>query len=93
MKYFTKLALASSALLSLLGGCGESTNKTVFGDTPKNEAIAMLLNTPYVVNQGDKITPDGLTEIVVDHVIDVNTKSVTLLSGSATLLRGAYAIQ
>ncbi len=93
MKYVTKLTLAFSALLALVSGCGESSNKTVFGNTPKNETTAMLLNTPYIVNQGDKIIPDGLTEIVVNHVLDVNTKSVTLLSGSAALLRGTYAVQ
>ena len=93
MKYVTKLTLAFSALLPLLGGCGESSNKTVFGTTPANETTAMLLNTPYIVNEGDKIIPDGLTEIVVNHVLDVNTKSVTLLSGSAALLRGTYAVK
>lgn len=94
MKYFTKLTLAS-ALLALLSGCegGGGSNKTVFGNTSTNEAIQMSPNTAYIINTGDTITPDGTAEIVVNHVIDINTKSVTLISGSATLLRGSYAVE
>ena len=89
MKNFIKLTFAFSILLALLGGCGEGSNKSVFS----NETITMSLNTAYEVHEGDKVTPDGESKIVVNHVLDINTKTVTLLSGSATLLRGSYEIQ
>jgi hypothetical protein len=93
MKYFTKLTLAFSALLTMLGGCGESSNKTVFGNSSTDEVVVMEIDTPYTVNQGDKIVPDGPAQIVVDHAIDVDTKTVRILSGSARLLRGTYALK
>jgi predicted component of type VI protein secretion system len=74
----------------LFSGCGEGSNKTVFGDSPSS-AITMVLNQEYQVTTGDKLIPDSKCQIVVLHELDNDTKTVKIVSGSAVLLKGDYA--
>ena len=91
MKTILKLIISISAL-ALLNGCGgESSNGNVYGDNA-DSAIEMEIGTVYSVSAGDKIVPDVNTTIMVEHVFDPPSKTVQITSGSATLLKGAYAI-
>ena len=53
---------------------------------------AMSVNEIYTVYPGDELVPDGSSEIRVIHTLSNDTKEVTLISGSATLLRGDYTL-
>lgn len=88
-----RLTLTTLSLL-LLAGCGESENKTVFGDTATDGVYTLKVGESSQVLEGDTLEPnDANTRIEVEHILDDNTKYVTILSGSATLLRGQYALQ
>jgi hypothetical protein len=81
-------------LATLFTGCSESSNKHVFGDTSTDAAITMNVGDQEQIITGDVIEPNGAsTRIEVEHIIDDDTKYVTILSGSATLLRGSYALK
>ncbi len=54
--------------------------------------IDMKPNEPYPVFAGDRVEPNGAADIEVFHSLATNQKSVRLLSGSATLLRGDYRL-
>jgi len=84
----------SIVLATLFIGCGEESNEHVFGDTSKDAAITMSIGDEQQVLAGDVIEPNSAsTRIEVEHIIDDDTKYVTILSGSATLLRGSYAVK
>jgi len=54
----------------------------------------MSIGDEQQVLAGDVIEPNSAsTRIEVEHIIDDDTKYVTILSGSATLLRGSYAVK
>ena len=81
-------------LATLFIGCGEESNEHVFGDTSTDAAITMNVGDEQQILAGDVLEPnDASTRIEVEHIIDDDTKYVTIVSGSATLLRGAYAVQ
>jgi len=81
-------------IVTLFTGCGEESNKYVFGDTSTGAAITMNIGDTSQVLEGDVLEPNSAsTRIEVEHIIDDGTKYVTILSGSATLLRGSYAIK
>lgn len=81
-------------LATLFLGCGESENKRVFGDTSTDQIITMNVGETSQVLAGDVLEPNSAsTRIEVEHIIDDDTKYITVLEGSATLLRGAYAIK
>jgi hypothetical protein len=91
-----KLQLLSitTLLLLLLAGCGESSNRSVFGDTQADGVYTLSVGESSQVLAGDILEPnDANTRIQIEHIIDDDTKYVTILSGSATLLRGSYAVQ
>jgi hypothetical protein len=57
------------------------------------DVITMEIGTTYSVNPSDKVIPlSSNTVIDVVHTINNNTKEVTLVSGSAELIRGDYSI-
>lgn len=81
-------------LLLLVAGCGENSNKSVFGTNKDGEIISMFEGETTQVQEGDKLVPDNAkTRVKVEHILDDNTKYITILSGSATLLRGSYALK
>ena len=93
MKKLQLLTLTSLSLL-LLAGCGESSNKSVFGDTTTDSISTLSIGERSQVLTGDILEPnDANTRIEVEHILDDDTKYVTILEGSATLLRGQYALQ
>ena len=84
----------SIALATLFLGCGEESNEHVFGDTSTDAAITMNVGDEQQILAGDVLEPnDASTRIEVEHIIDDDTKYVTILEGSATLLRGSYAVK
>lgn len=93
MKKLQIFSITTLALM-LLAGCGESENKTVFGDTATDGAYTLSVGDSSQVLAGDILEPNSAsTQIRVDHTLDDGTKYVTILIGSATLLRGSYALQ
>ena len=93
MKKLQLLTLTTLSLL-LLAGCGESSNKSVFGDTAADGVYTMNAGDTSQVMPGDILEPnDANTRIEVEHILDDDTKYVTIIEGSATLLRGSYALQ
>jgi len=93
MKRLQLLSITTLSLL-LLAGCGESSNKSVFGDTATDSISTLSIGERSQVFTGDILEPnDANTRIEVEHILDDDTKYVTILEGSATLLRGQYALQ
>mgnify|MGYP005866646493 CR=1 FL=1 len=93
MKKLQSLSITALTLL-LLAGCSESNNKTVFQNADADGVYTLYAGEKSQVLPGDVLEPDGAdTRIKVEHILDDDTKYVTILSGSATLLRGSYALQ
>ena len=92
MKIILKLIISISALVLFSACGGDSSNGEVFGDNA-DSVTQMEINTSYPLSAGNKVVPDGPSTIVVEHTLNDNTKSVQLTSGSAILLKGAYALQ
>lgn len=95
MRSHTTQALTLTTLLAMfITGCGEESNKAVFGDSAADAVIVMGVGDSTQVLKGDILEPNnGSTQIQVNHTLDNDTKIVTILSGSATLLRGSYAVE
>jgi hypothetical protein len=69
----------------LFQGCGESSNGEVVSKT------TMSIGVEYSVTSGDVLTATSDdAQIVVTHTLSDGTKTVKLLSGSATLIKGNY---
>ena len=93
-----KSKIKTLTLLTLLAtffvGCGEDSNEHVFGDSSTDAAITMNVGDEQQVLAGDVLEPNSAsTRIEVEHIIDDDTKYVTIVEGSATLLRGSYAVK
>ena len=68
-----------------LAGCGSDSSD-------KREAAAMVVGEAVSVYPGDSVTPGSDdTRIAIRHEVGEEVKVVTLLEGSAELLRGDYA--
>lgn len=84
----------TSLLILLFAGCGEEQNNSVFGSSSTDAVISMQTGQTSEVLDGDVLEPSTAnTRIKVEHIIDDDTKYVTVVSGSATLLRGTYALK
>lgn len=75
--------ISALLLLSTLYGCGGG------GDTGTVDGpIAMNLNTPYSIDANDTINPTSTDpEIEVSYDPATEIRTVTLLSGSAEIIR------
>lgn len=63
-------------------------------DVEENSIISMEINKEYSVSTGDRVevlTGDAVINVI--HTLDDDTKVITLLSGSANLIRGDYEIK
>jgi hypothetical protein len=75
--------LGIATIILLLSGCqGEMKEK--------NNSISMQTGVAYTIQQGDQVIDNGDAQVQITHLVEANTKEVTLLSGSATLLYGSY---
>ena len=73
--------------LSLFQGCGENSNDEVI----EGDMITLSVGLTYTVYSGDILTSiSDTTKISVLHTLSDGTKTVKLISGRATLLRGDY---
>ena len=66
-------------------GCGENHN----GEIIDGSTIEMVIDTEYTIYTGNTlISTSDDTQIEVLHTLSDGTKTVKLISGSATLIRG-----
>jgi hypothetical protein len=73
-----------------LAGCGGGGNA---GGDAAPVGISLAIGVPVTVFPGDQLEPSSSnTRINVVHNINNNTKQVTLLEGSANLLRGDFVV-
>lgn len=88
MNTTTKMATAALAGTLLLAGCGsDSKSKS------EVETIALVQGEPMSVYPGDTLSPENEeTRVSIRHEVGEEVKSVTLLEGAASLLRGDYQI-
>ena len=77
--------LAMATLTLALSGCGGGSN-----EDDRNRQMA--IEVPYPVTDTDRLVVTSLepAEIRVQHTLATDLRTVTLLSGSAELLRGNY---
>lgn len=86
-------------MMFLVVGCGSdssSNNESVIEQPDNNESnettqtpstIEMESNTTYEVYSGDTLTTSSASEIIVDHEYGNDFKTITLVSGSASITR------
>lgn len=92
--YKLKKSIVFTGAASFLGaafltGCGDSSSYST-----TQEIIPLAQGQEVLVNSGDKIQPmNEETQIEVRHLLDADKKYVTLLRGSADLVRGNYEIE
>ena len=84
--------IAAIIALTLLGGCSDGSNGGDTGNSNTGSSTEMVVGTVYSVESGDKLVPSSDAVLNVKHAVSSNAKSVTLLSGTATLLTGSYAL-
>jgi len=79
--------------LIFLVGCGGSSSSGSSGGggggvTPPQQDVSMVLSTPYTVYPGNKIVKNSEDALLsIGHVDYTNESTVTLLAGSATIIR------
>jgi len=84
-----KIAILLSALMIFFSACGNGGGAEFAGQ----EEVAMVIGETLEVQSGDEIVPeDAQTNIKLTHEYGNPIKKVTLLSGSATLIKGNYEV-
>ena len=95
MKTLTKsigLATVAATLISACGG-GGGGNASFSNSNAKITKIDLVIGQQLIVNPGDKLSGiNENTEIEVEHILEKQIKSVTLLKGEATLIYGDYSL-
>ncbi len=86
MKTIIKMILIATTM-TLLGCSGDGG-----GSFAQSQKIELVIGEEITVEAGDKLIADENTVINVVHEVDATTKKVTLLSGTATLIKGDYVI-
>ena len=72
----------------LLAGCGHDSKSSSV------EKVSMVQGEALSVYPGDSIAPGSdETRISIRHEVGEEVKSITLLQGSADLLRGDYLVE
>ena len=83
-----KLIMIPLAGLLFLAGCGDDDGGS------GGEKVSMVIGEAVSVYPGDTIEPGGDdARIAIRHEVGEEVKSVTLLEGAASLLRGDYQVQ
>lgn len=85
MKTILKMILIATSIILI--GCGGDGNASFDG-----KSNGLVVGKAIPVEPGDKLITDKNTVINVIHEVDSTTKLVTLISGTATLIRGNYDI-
>jgi|FLOH01.1.fsa_nt_gi hypothetical protein len=62
------------------------------GSSSVVDATPLVIGEEITVEAGDQLQTDENTVINVVHEVDSTTKKVTLLSGTATLIKGDYVL-
>lgn len=86
MKTILYITLIAAAMLFVGcsgggGGGGSNANET-----------ALIIGEEILIEEGDKLLAENNAEINVVHEVDNTTKKVTLISGTATLIKGDYVL-
>ena len=90
---YKKINIIITALLAVgFSGCGSTSTDANMLDSTSNlgSNIRMERNKPYVVEKGDQI--EKISEnpkLKIDSNLDTGKSTITLLSGSAAIIRGA----
>lgn len=80
------LSISAALILSACGGDGSEGSL-------ENDSIVLELNEPILVYAGDSLEKSSEdTTVNIVHDLTNDTKTVTLLTGSATLIRGGYTL-
>ncbi len=90
---YKKINLLASALLALsFSGCGGSSTGSNISNSASDlgNNIRMERNKPYTVEKGDQIEKiSDNPKLKIDSNLTSGKSIVTLLSGSAAIIRGA----
>lgn len=62
------------------------------GSSSVVEGTPLVIGEEITVEAGDKLVTDENTVINVVHEVDSTTKKVTLISGTATFIKGDYVL-
>ena len=85
MKHKINILLMITAMIMFIG-CGDASFQE------QNNEIQVVIGEEMIVNSGDKLIIQDDTVIRVVHEVDSTFKRVTLLSGTAILIRGDYVV-
>ena len=85
MKHKINILLMITAMIIFIG-CGDASFQE------QNNEIQVVIGEEMIVNSGDKLITQDDTVIRVVHEVDSTFKRVTLLSGTAILIRGDYLV-
>ena len=85
MRNRINILLMITAMIVFIG-CGDASFQE------QNNEIEVMIGEEIIVNSGDKLITQDDTTIRVVHEVDSTYKRVTLLSGTATLIRGDYVV-
>ena len=78
------------AMALLISGCSGGGGGE--GETPAKTTSTIGVGEEVMVGANDSITPDTAdTEVIVSHYLN-DTRSIKVLSGSVSLLRGNYNV-
>jgi hypothetical protein len=90
-KYLFYLLLLAIAVVT--SGCSGGGNSVYSADSNDSNETSVNIGETIFVNPGDSIVADtNETEVVISHYLN-KTKSVLVLKGSVTLLKGNYTLQ
>jgi len=88
LAYLKAIALITTFLFTGCGGGGSSSSSE-----PIENPMSMTIGKRVVVKDGDTVTPFSSDTIIdVTHQVSNNVRSVTLVSGKASLLMGELTL-
>lgn len=83
-----KNVLTCICAIVIFAGCNDSDSHTELSSDNEDTVLTLSSGESIVVHEGDKLLPQSEeTYLRVVHNVNENTKSVSILSGSATLVK------